>query len=67
MACIRCVSTYVPLNESNYIKVRKQLAHWDGDAVIGTTKKQAILTMVERKSDIGLLAKATSKMSDLVG
>ncbi len=56
-----------PPSKSSYFKMRKQLAHWDGDAVIGTTKKQAILTMVERKRGIGLLAKAASKMSDLVG
>ncbi len=50
-----------------HIELRKQVGHWEGDAVIGAAHKQAIVTLVERKSGFAVLAKVTNKSADLVG
>jgi IS30 family transposase len=45
---------------------RKHIGHWEGDTVIGAGHKQAIVTLVERKSGMALLAKVLFKRADLV-
>ena len=40
---------------------------WQGDAVISAAHKQAIVTLVQRKSGYAVLVKVTSKTTDLVG
>jgi IS30 family transposase len=43
------------------------VGHWEGDTVIGVAHKQAIETLVERKSGFAVLAKLSNKSADLVG
>ena len=43
------------------------MGHWEGDTVIGAAHKQAIVTLVERKSGFAVLAKVLNKPADLVG
>jgi IS30 family transposase len=43
------------------------VGHWEVDTVIGAAHKQAIVTLVERKSGFALLAKVSNKTADLVG
>ena len=43
------------------------MVHWEGDTVIGAAHKQAIVTLVERKSGFAVLAKVSNKTADLVG
>ena len=50
-----------------HIEERAQVGHWEGDTVIGSNHKQAIVTLVERKSGYAVLSKVTNKTSDLVG
>jgi IS30 family transposase len=50
-----------------YVEGRKRVGHWECDTVIGTNHKQAIVTVVERKSGYAVIAKVTNKTSDLVG
>lgn len=50
-----------------HIEQRKQVGHWEGDTVIGAAHKQAIVTLVERKSGFAVLAKVPHKTADLVG
>jgi len=47
-------------------KPRSQVGHWEGDTMIGAAHKQAVVTLVERKSGYALLAKVKNKTSDLV-
>jgi IS30 family transposase len=49
-----------------HIATRSQVGHWEGDTVIGAAHKQAIVTLVERKSGYAVLAKVKNKTSDLV-
>jgi IS30 family transposase len=49
-----------------HIETRSQVGHWEGDTVIGAAHKQAIVTLVERKSGYALIAKVSNKTSDLV-
>jgi IS30 family transposase len=57
-----------PISERpSHIEDRKQVGHWEGDTVIGAAHKQAIVTLVERKSGFALLAKVPNKSADLVG
>jgi IS30 family transposase len=57
-----------PISERpSHIEGRKQVGHWEGDTVIGAAHKQAIVTLVERKSGFALLAKVSNKTADLVG
>ena len=43
------------------------MGHWECDTVIGAAHKQAIVTVVERKSGYAVMAKVSNKTSDLVG
>ena len=57
-----------PLSERPlHIEGRKQVGHWECDTVIGANHKQAIVTVVERKSGYAVIAKVSNKTSDLVG
>ncbi|WP_323030737.1 IS30 family transposase [Brachymonas denitrificans] len=57
-----------PISERpSHIDARKQVGHWEGDTVIGAAHKQAIVTLVERKSGYAVLAKVRRKTADLVG
>jgi len=49
-----------------HIETRAQVGHWEGDTVIGAAHKQAIITLVERKSGYALITKVSNKTSDLV-
>ena len=49
-----------------HIEARTQVGHWEGDTVIGAHHKQAVVTLVERKSGYALIAKVSNKTSDLV-
>jgi IS30 family transposase len=40
-----------------HIEARTQVGHWEGDAVIGAHHKQAVVTLVERKSGYAVIAK----------
>ncbi|WP_445778833.1 IS30 family transposase [Shewanella sp.] len=48
------------------VETRSQVGHWEGDTVIGAGHKQAIVTLVERKSGFAVLSHVTRKTSDLV-
>jgi IS30 family transposase len=50
-----------------HIEQRKQVCHWKGDTVIDTAHKEAIVTLVERKSVYKLLIKVLHKCNHLVG
>jgi IS30 family transposase len=57
-----------PISERpSHIEDRKQVGHWEGYTVIGTAHKQAIVTLVERKSGFAVLAKVSNKSAVLVG
>ena len=57
-----------PLSERPvHIEGRKQVGHWECDTVIGANHKQAIVTVVERKSGYAVIAKVSNKTADLVG
>jgi IS30 family transposase len=57
-----------PLSERPaHIDKRLQVGHWECDTVIGAAHKQAIVTVVERKSGYAVIAKVSNKTSDLVG
>jgi IS30 family transposase len=57
-----------PLSErAAHVEDRKQVGHWECDTVIGANHKQAIVTVVERKSGYAVMAKVSNKTSDLVG
>lgn len=57
-----------PLSERPaHIEDRKQIGHWECDTVIGANHKQAIVTVVERKSGYAVIAKVSNKTADLVG
>ena len=43
------------------------MGHWEGDTVIGANHRQAIVTVVERKSVYAVIAKVRNKTADLVG
>jgi len=50
----------------SHIENQKQVGHWEGHTVIGANHKQAIATVVERKSGYPVIAKVGSKTADLV-
>jgi IS30 family transposase len=57
-----------PLSERPaHVEGRKQVGHWECDTVIGANHKQAIVTVVERKSGYAVMAKVSNKTADLVG
>lgn len=39
-----------------HIEARTQVGHWEGRTVIGAAHKQAVVTLVERKSGYAVLA-----------
>ena len=43
------------------------MGHWEGDTVIGAAHKQAIVTLLKRKSGFAVLAKVANKSFYLVG
>jgi len=56
-----------PLSERPaHIEGRKQVGHWERDTVIGANHKQAIVTVVERKSGYAVMTKDSNKTADLV-
>ena len=66
--CTGQISNRRPISERpSHIEERTPIGHWDGDTVICAGHKQAILTLVDRKSGFAVLAKVTSKTADLVG
>jgi IS30 family transposase len=46
---------------------KTRIGDWEVDTIIGKNHKQAIVTLVERKTKFALLAKVTRKTSKLVG
>jgi IS30 family transposase len=56
-----------PISERpSHIDDRRQIGHWEGDTMIGKRHKQAIVTLVERKSGYTVLAKVRNKTAELV-
>jgi IS30 family transposase len=49
-----------------YVEKRRQVGHWEGDTIIGANHKQAIVSLVERKTGYAILVKVSQKTSDLV-
>ena len=49
-----------------HIEERRQIGHWEGDTLIGKSHKQAIISLVERKSGYAVLAKVVNKTAHLV-
>lgn len=49
-----------------HIEDRSQIGHWEADTVIGVNHKQAIVTLVERKSGYAVIAKVQNKTAKLV-
>lgn len=47
------------------VEMRSQIGHWEGDKLIGKGHKQAIVSLVERKSVYAVLKKVTKKTSEL--
>ncbi len=48
------------------VEKRSQIGHWEGNTLIGKGHKQAIVSLVERKSGYAVLKKVTMKTSELV-
>ena len=48
------------------VESRRQIGHWELDTIIGKGQKQAIVSMVERKSGYAVLAKVPRKTADRV-
>jgi IS30 family transposase len=56
-----------PLSEGPaHIEGRRQVGHWKCDTVIDANHRQAIVTVVERKSGYAVMAKVANKTADLV-
>ena len=49
-----------------YIEVRRQAGHWECDTIMGANQKGFTMTMVERNSGIGVIAKVAHKISEFV-
>jgi IS30 family transposase len=49
-----------------HVESRRQIGHWELDTIIGKGQKQAIVSMVERKSGYAVLAKVPRKTADRV-
>lgn len=54
------------VSDLSTLKPDPKIGHWEGDALIGAAYKQAIVTLMERKSGYALIAKVSNKTSDLV-
>ncbi len=62
------IPNHRPLSERPaHIDKRLQVGHWECDTVLGANHKQAIVTVVERKSGYAVMAKVSNKTSDFVG
>lgn len=62
------ISMRVSIDERPSIVDKKErVGDWEVDTIIGKNHKQAIVTIVERKTKYALLAKVTRKTSALVG
>ena len=48
------------------VSQKSRLGDWEGDTIIGATHKQAIVSVVERKTQFVLLKKVAQKTSDIV-
>ncbi len=48
------------------VSKKSRLGDWEGDTIIGATQKQAIVSVVERKTQLVLLKKVAQKTSDMV-
>lgn len=48
------------------VETRSRVGHWEGDTLIGAGRKQAIVSLVERKSGYCLLAHVPKKTSEAV-
>lgn len=48
------------------VEFRREIGHWELDTIIGKGQKQAIVSMVERKSGYAVLAKVPRKTADRV-
>lgn len=48
------------------VEARRHVGHWEGDTLIGSRRKQAIVSLVERKSGYCLLAHVPNKTSEAV-
>ena len=46
---------------------RRLVGHWECDTVVSANHKQAIVTVVERKSGYAVIAKVSNKTADMVG
>jgi IS30 family transposase len=56
-----------PLSEHPaHIEGRKQVGYWECDTFIGANHKQAIVTVVKRKSGFAVMAKVPNKTADFV-
>ena len=56
-----------PISERpTHVEKRSQIGHWEGDTLIGKGHKQAIVSLVERKSGYAVLKKVSKKTSELV-
>ncbi len=49
-----------------HVEARREIGHWELDSIIGKGHKQAIVSMVERKSGYAVLAKVPRKTADHV-
>lgn len=49
------------------VEARIRVGHWEGDTIIGANHRQALVSLVERKSRYTLLAKVERKTAELVG
>ena len=48
------------------VETRRRIGHWEGDTLIGAGRRQAIVSLVERKSGYCLLAHVPQKTSEAV-
>jgi len=56
-----------PISERpRHVETRRAIGHWELDTIIGKGHKQAIVSMVERKSGYAVLAKVPRKTADHV-
>ena len=48
------------------VEARQQIGHWEGDTVMGSDKRHCVLTLVERTTGYGIIAKLKSRTKDEV-
>lgn len=49
------------------VEARTRVGHWEGDTIVGANHRQALVSLVERKSRYTLLTKVERKTAELVG